>query len=458
MILKASTAPTPASPQQRCADDSTAAPGSARYSRSIRSMLQIMLLWSGALAGAGLAFLTQAALGRHLGPNDYGTFSSGLAQCILLSQLAGLGLQTFWLSTFGKEGRPALRWMPGSLRLLSLTSTLTVLALVLVTAFTAANERSALALFCLTPSILGFAAVELVAAKLQLEERFLLMSLWQVAHHAARLIIILVVLNLQSGDLLVQASIIYSAVACVVVASAYLHLRSMAKGKLDLQGHAGPEQTGKSHDSPNMAETLKVAWPFCADNLLYITYFQCSNILLLQLADERAAGLFFAAFNILNAVYLLPTVLYTKFLLAKLHRWAHHDKTQLLQVFKLGMAGMGLAGFAGASVIFWASHNIVQIAYGEEFKAAEPILLILAACVPLRFLSTSIGAVLTTGQQILTRVRMKAVCAVVCVACNLILIPTNGAIGAAISTVITELCVLTLFALIVFVRRREIFQ
>lgn len=451
MIQKVPTVPAAAPPQPRPKN------GVPR-STYIRSALQITLLWGGALAGAGLAFLTQTTLGRHLGPSDYGTFSNGLAQCILLSQVAGVGLQTFWLSAFGKEGRLALRWLPASLRLLSTTSSVAVLTLILIAATTATNERNELALLYLVPSILGFAAVELIAAKLQLEERFLLMAVWQVAHHAARLIAVLIVFKLHSGDLLLIASIIYSTVACAVVACAYLHISSMANGKLDLQGHAALTPTAPCADAPDMRAALREAWPFCADGLLYIIYFQCSNILLLQLADERAAGLFFAAFNIMNAIYLLPSVLYTKFLLAKFHRWAHHDKAKLLTVSQIGACAMGLVGLACAVAIWSASSSIVRIAYGVAFKDAEAILRIMAACVLLRFLSTSIGAVLTTGQQMMTRVRMKAICAVICVASNLILIPIHGAIGAAVSTVVTELSVLVMFAMLVFVRRREIFQ
>jgi O-antigen/teichoic acid export membrane protein len=439
---------------------SEAAPDSApvRHPTGIRSVLQIMLLWSGALVGAGLAFLTQAALGRKLGPDDYGNFSAGLAQCILLSQVAGFGLQTFWLSIFGKEGAHASRWMPASVKLLSLTASASVLMLVLLAATTAVDQRSALAMYCLAPSILGFAAVELVAAKLQLEERFLLMSFWQAAHHAARLIIVLIVLGLDSGDLLVQASISYSVVACAVVVYAYLHIRSMTKSGIGLKVGAPLTPDAAANLVPGAGATLRAAWPFCADSFLYIVYFQCSNILLLQLADERAAGLFFAAFNVLNAIYLLPTVLYTKFLLARLHRWAHHDKARLLVASKLGAVAMGLAGLAASIIIWLDSSSIVQLVYGDAFKGTEAILKVLAVCVLLRFLSTSIGAVLTTGQQMMTRVRMKAICAIACITCNLILIPRHGAIGAAVSTVITELCVLVLFGLLVFVRRREIFE
>lgn len=460
MISKASTAHASAPMQMPQPDEALTAGSNPAAPRgwNIQSVVQIMLLWGGSLAGAGLAFLTQTALGRHLGPVDYGTFSTGLAQSILLSQIAGIGLQTFWLSAFGREGSAALRWMPSSLKLLSLTSTAAVLTLLVLTAVTATNNRTTLALLCMTPSILGFAAVELVATKLQLEERFLSLSIWQTAHHFARFCIVLIILKLQSGDLLVGASMTYSAVAFGILAPAYLHIRGITKGKLDLKGHEVHIGPGDSlHRAPTLFETLRATWPFCADAFLFIAYFQCSNILLLYLADEKSAGIYFSAFNILNAIYLLPTVLYTKFLLARLHRWAHHDKAKLLKAFKAGLAGMALAGLTGYLFVHLASSGIVLFAYGKNFQDAAAVLLILATCIPLRFLSTSIGALLTTGQQMMNRVKMKAICTAICIISNLLLIPSHGASGAAVSTVITELSLLLLFSASIAVRKREIF-
>ncbi|MEN5220546.1 flippase [Stenotrophomonas sp. TWI602] len=423
-----------------------------------RTLSHIVLLWGGSLAGAGIAFLTQVALGRHLGPDDYGTFSSALAQTILLSQVAGIGLQTFWLSAYGREGWLAARWLPSSIKLLGITSTVSIAIYLAMVAVAPNKPHSIATLLWMAPSILGFAAVELTASKLQLEERFLAISIWQVAHHALRFGLVLALIQIyHQGGMLLGTSAIYSLVAMVLATITYRQLKSMSRGDFNLCGHGERPSRDRAAPAPSVKDVFRESWPFGADALLYLAYFQCSNILLIYLAGDRAAGLYFSAFNIMNAIYLLPTVLYTKFLLSKIHRWAHHERAKLKTLLHAGATAMLCLGVTCTLVVWLASDFIIQSLYGKQFSGAEPILLTLAFCAPLRFVSTSIGAILTTGSQMMTRIKIKVICAVLCIALNLILIPKLGAMGAALSTVATELCLLVLFSIITFIRRQQIF-
>ncbi len=399
-----------------------------------------------------------------MGPGDYGIFSSALAQCVLLSQVAGLGLQTFWLSVYGKEGRQAARWMPGSLRLLAASSAAAVLALLLIALFNPSSQRVVDAFFWMTPSILGFAAVELVATKLQLEERFTLVAVWQMLHHAIRFVLIIPVFALADGDTLLQTSAAYSLTAAAIVGVAIFQIGQMARGRLIPSGHLGeriepqPSAETLAADKPSLRRVFGSAWPYGADSLLYLAYFQCSNILLLYLAGEHDSGIYFAAFTIMNAAYLLPTTLYTRFLLSKLHRWAHHDHAMLLKAFKIGSVSMLAAGLICGVIIWLTSNFIIYTLYGAEYKDTATVLAILAACAPIRFLSTSIGAILTTGSQMRMRVVIKTIGAALCIILNILLIPKHGAAGAAVATVATELGLLILFSVAIALRRATIFQ
>src|SRR3546814_4412984 len=42
--------------------------------------------------------------------------------------------------------------------------------------------------------------------------------------------------------------------------------------------------------------------------------------------SDEAAGVYNVAFVIMSAVYLIPSVIYQKFLLPKIHIWANHDQ------------------------------------------------------------------------------------------------------------------------------------
>jgi len=431
-----------------------------------RSLHQIALLWGSSIIAAGLAFLTQLVLARHLDPATYGIFGSSLALITMLSQFSGFGLQGFWLKAFGQEGWTAQRWVKGSLHFVVISTVVTLLVFAAWAQFGPNDEATRLTLLLMAPSIAGLAAIELTISKLQLEERYLFISLWQISPQAARLILILLAfLVVSSSQRLTWVAIIYTVVAVGLVAVTVKQIIEMGAPAFNLRGH-GPRDETHATLSPNAAmasaptirNVAHEAWPFGFDVILYLAYLQISNVLLKYLDGNEAAGLYYAAFNIMNAIYLLPIVLYTKFLLSKQHRWARNDKPRLLSSLKLGSAAMLAIGIVAMLFIWLVAPYLVPLLFGHKYANASDLLDILAVCVPLRFLSTSVGSVLSTGDHMRHRVKLKTICAIVCIVLNVVLIPHYGTTGAAVVTVITELTLLLLFTVSVVRRYDQLFS
>ena len=424
-----------------------------------RSLHQIALLWGSSIIAAGLAFATQLVLARHLDPSTYGIFGSSLALITMLSQFSGFGLQGFWLKAFGQEGWLAQRWVGGSLHFVALSTLLTLVAFASWAQFGPNDATTRLTLLLMTPSIAGLAAIELTISKLQLEERYVFISLWQISPQAARLILIsLAFLVVSSGQRLAATAIVYTVVALLLIAVTVWQIVRMGAPDFDLRGH-GPRSAISAPAAmlPTIGTVAKEAWPFGLDVILYLAYLQISNVLLKYLDSNQAAGLYYAAFNIMNAVYLLPIVLYTKFLLSKQHRWARNDKPKLLSSLKLGSLAMLVVGVAAMLFIWTVAPYLVPLLFGHKYADASGLLDILAVCVPLRFLSTSVGSVLSTGDHMRHRVKLKSICAIVCIVLNVALIPRYGTTGAAVVTVITELTLLLLFSFSVLRRYGQLF-
>ena len=429
------------------------------------SLHQIALLWGSSIIAAGLAFLTQLVLARHLDPATYGIFGSSLALITMLSQFSGFGLQGFWLKAFGQEGWTAQRWVRGSLHFVVISTILTLLVFAVWAQFGPNDDTTRLTLLLMAPSIAGLAAIELTISKLQLEERYLFISLWQISPQAARLILISLGFLFAGGSQrLTWVAIIYSVVAVGLVAVTVKQILEMGAPGFNLRGHGSRDDSlapaaamTPGASAPTVKNVAQQAWPFGVDVILYLAYLQISNVLLKYLDGNVAAGLYYAAFNIMNAIYLLPIVLYTKFLLSKQHRWARNDKPRLLSSLKLGSAAMLVIGLVAMLFIWLVAPYLVPMLFGHKYANASSLLDILAVCVPLRFLSTSVGSVLSTGDHMRHRVKLKTVCAIVCIVLNVVLIPRYGTTGAAVVTVITELTLLLLFTVSVVRRYDQLF-
>lgn len=402
-----------------------------------RAAMTVSMLGVATAAGAAMVFLTQALLARLMGPNAYGLFASSLATVTMIAPLAGFGLTQFHLKVYGVEGWDAQRWLKPSLDFLSFTTLLAVAAVVAWALTGAPRDDTRFSLLALAPVILSFVTVNLVSNKLRLEDRFGRMALNQMAIPASRLLVAI-------GLLLVPhltgrfVALSYGIISLLMALAAIPQLRDLFGGRIALKGH-GP-RTGPAARSagPGIGAVWSEAWAYGVYAALYPVFFQISTILLKYLSNDTHAGLYAIALAVMTAIYLIPATIYQKFLQGKLHRWAAHDKPKFRHVYRMGNIGMFAAGSAIAAAMALLSPWLVPLIFGEEYRRVTAILTVLAICVPIRFLSTSMGSALLTEDNMRFRVYAMALATLAAIAGNVVLIPLYDVMGAAWATVAAE--------------------
>jgi len=145
------------------------------------------------------------------------------------------------------------------------------------------------------------------------------------------------------------------------------------------------------------------------------------------------------------AVYLFPSVIYQKYLLPKIHRWANHDLPTLHRVYLKGNRLMAVIGLMAMAVVMMLGPYAIPLLFGAAFAPSAAPLLILAFAIPVRFVATSVGAMLVTQDNMRRKVRYMGAVAVINVILNLLLIPYYGVTGAAIATVLSEMLLLLIY-------------
>lgn len=409
-----------------------------------QSISAVALLLIATLLGAGLNFGVQVLLAHFLSVEQFGAFASSLAMVMLVAPLAGFGVSGYWLKVYGQEGWAAQRWLPASFRFVFM-STLLVVAGVLTWAWAGPHDvLTANVLTLVTVAIIGNLAIELGSAKFQLEGNHRGLALWQMLPHALRFAGIALLLLLLGGgrfDALYAASV-FAAAAYVLLMLGVWQMSRMVRGEYLLDGHAARTECvseGKLFvGTPKVRDVISGAWPFGLAGVFYLIYFQSDIILVRYMVGEAEAGLYNVAFVVLSAVYLLPSVLYQKFLLPKLHRWAHHDVTKMAQIYRLGNICMLLLGVAAMLMLWWLTPVLLPWVFGGDYAGAISLVMVLSLAVPLRFLASSAGAILVTRNLMVSKIRFMGIAALVNVILNLILIRIYGAQGAAIATIVAE--------------------
>lgn len=404
-----------------------------------RALATVSMLGIATALGAVAVFLTQTLIARQLGPRAYGLFASSLATVTMVAPLAGFGLTQFRLKAYGVEGWGAHRWMRPSLRF-TVATTLVAIGIIVTWAFTGAPpDDTRVYLLVLTPVILSILAVDLLSNKLRLEDRYGEMALWQLAIPLGRLVAAFALLLVPHlNGRFVAAS--YCAIAIVIALAAVPQVGIMLRDEMALVGHGPRPSAGTegAQPSPGMRDLWSQAWPFGMIAVLYPVFFQISTVLLKYLQGDAAAGIYGIALAVMTAIYLIPTTIYQKYLLSKLHRWAAHDRPKFWLVYRNGIVAMLLLGLLIGAALVIVAPLAVPVVFGEDYRGVIGLLMVLSLCVPIRFLSTAIGAALLTENHVRYRVVAMAAATVSVIALNAAVIPRFGGIGAAAATIAGE--------------------
>jgi O-antigen/teichoic acid export membrane protein len=403
----------------------------------------ISVLWFGSIFGAGFAFLTQVLLARELGPAVFGLFSATLGMVMLVTPLSSFGLGGFWLSVFGHEGWAATRWLRGSFHFVLASSSLVIAALLGWASLGPHDATTRSLLTLLTVYVFGQASMELVSARLQLEGRYAHLALWQLTPHLLRFFLI-ATLAYTTGELLTATNAAYSYAAVSVgtlLIAAYL-VNRMYRGKFYLQGHGHQTFADTPQPAlPTMRDVAAKTWPYGLTGVLYLVYFQSDIILLKYIAGDEAAGIYNVGFIITAAIYLLPSVVYQKFLMPKLHLWANHDRERFYKTFRTGSTAMLLIGLVAMVATWMIAPPAIRLLFGANYEQSVSVIMVLSLAIPVRFFASSAGATLSTQHHVVKKARIMAIGAAINVLLNFAIIPQFGVAGAAATTVATEMLI-----------------
>lgn len=411
----------------------------------VKAVKTISLLWIGSLIGAGCAFLTQVILARALGPQEFGLFASVFAMVSLLVPLAGFGVAQYWLKEFGKDGLDAVRFIKPSFRFILANLFFVFILLLLWIALGPHDKTVQMILLIMSVYILGQVSVELVSSKLQLEERYNALAVWQLMPHLVRLLLVFAISLWFRGQFNVEVvAYLFVLVALLFVMLSIKPLFKISRGQLALKGHK-PRSMANNALTPLVKDILKNAWPFGLAGVFHLIYFQSDIILVKYITGDEEAGYYNVAFTIMVAVLLFPGIVYQKFLLPKMHRWAHHDRALFYKVYRQGNVAMLILGLLAMVLIWLLSPLAIPFLFGDEYKDAVGLLTILALSAPILFVASSVGATLVTQEHMKIKVKLMGLVAIVNILLNLAFIPIYGAEGAAVATLMSNLMLLFLY-------------
>lgn len=401
--------------------DAPAAPSGRRAAGDIAVQV------AGRLGNGVLGIAVMVLVTRALGTEDFGRWSTLLTVIGLAGPLTEVGISQVAIGRAAARPEEEASWL-GALLALRLVLA-GALGLVSVGAVLALSDGSDMALagvlLCGTVLLGGLSAL---TAVFQLRVRNDLLVVTITANSIVWTSAVVLVAALGGGLVALAAGFLGAA----LVSTTLQVVLGLKRARIDLSGWRVKAR-----------ELIRVGLPLSLGTVLVIAYGKADQLLVFSLDSERAAGLYGAAYRILDQAIVVPLSVATT--LYPLLVRAHVDDPERLR-FLLQRALEVLVAVSLGALAFAipCGGDVLALLFGEEFRPAGPTLAILMAVfgvICLSYLNGSLILIFELGPRMLA---ISAVGLAVNIGLNLVLIPSHGYVAAAWVTLVTEIVVLGL--------------
>ena len=365
------------------------------------------------------------AMGRYLGPEQFGVLNYAIALTAIFGVFATLGMDGIVIREMVSrpDQTPQILGTAFGLRLVG-----ALVAMLLVYLAAAATRDAGQATMLALIVSLSFLPGSLEVMELWFQKNI------QAKHTAvARVIATLLVSAARLALVYYKAPLEYFAVMQGVdVLCGGLALAIAFKAR-------GQHVTAWRFDRPLAKGLLRDSWPLIASGFLIAIYMRIEQVLVKNILGDYAVGIYYSAVRITDLWGFVPSALLTTIypiLVAKRRDAPETYHLRLQTVFDL-LTGLGYVIAIGMTVL---GPFLIPLIFGEKYRAAIPILIIQAWIAPMTC------SALTRAQIMLldNRTNYYTPIALIGIAINIPLaiwlMGLTGAKGAAFSVLITSAC------------------
>lgn len=392
-----------------------------------RASKDIGLQLVGRVTNLALGVVVTVVLIRALGDKGFGQWSTIFAVSQIVGYFGDLGLQQIAVRKAAEDPEREEVWVGAllSLRLAISVPVLLLTAGALVVISNDANMRLS-AIILSTTAITG--ALGALTAVFQLRIRNSLTAFFELGNGILWGAAIIAVAAL--GGSIVAFAIAFTAVSFITVLVQLVIVRREVGIRLRGTRDAWPE-------------LLRVGLPVAIAGLLILSYGRIDQVLVFELDGERGAGLYGAAYRIVDRAQLIPgTIMATLFpLIAAAHPADPLRVRAIVQAAIDLLLATALPAFAFTAA---AATPLVAVLFGAEFAGVEPALIILMATYVLSSVGYLCGFVIIVLALQKRFIRYAGAALIFNVTLNVVLIPPFGYIAAAWVILATQVMVIGL--------------
>jgi O-antigen/teichoic acid export membrane protein len=371
-----------------------------------------------------LTFFTVIYTARYLGADGFGILSLALSITGIFAMFIDMGLSTFMVREVSRDKSTANKYIPNVTLMRIILSIVTVIIIILMVNVINYPEIVKIVIYILTVSIIINAISGVFSYVFQANEKmeFLLIS---------NLIL--------SGSMLLGTLIgVFNQLELLYFAYLYIISNLLVFIFITLSYLWKFKRPNINIDWSIWKPTLKEAWPFGVAAMSGLLYTYIDSILLSIFQSNTVVGWYSAAYRLMLVVLLIPNTFNTVIfpVMSPLFKSSTESLKLINERYFKYMIIIGVP--LGFSTTFLAE-KIILLVYGAGYTNSIISLQILIWTMVFTFVGASFVQVLQSINKQLIITKIAAVCVIINIILNLILIPSFSFIGASVATVLTEI-------------------
>jgi O-antigen/teichoic acid export membrane protein len=386
-----------------------------------RAVADILVQVVGMIGNLALGVVVTALLARQLGDRGFGQWTTIFAVAAFTAFFTDLGLRQVVIRMIANEPEREAHWLGAQF---SLVLVLAIPTTALTAAVLALISRSHAML--VAGLILAIGSIQAPLGDMTIV--FQLRTRNDIATALTTLRSLLwggavVVISIADGGLIPAA---ICSLATTLIVNGLTTILALRRAEMQIPwGRAGWEPL------------LRIALPVTLAAFLSLAYARIDQVLVFLLAGSRDAGLYGAAYRVLDQIQFVPVAVLTT-LTPLLAAALAADRERLRAILEQAATFLSVASVGALAVTIAAARPIVHLLFGNEFVAAAPALpVLMGAFVAICFGYLTGTMIILVGLQ-RRNVVLALIAFAVNVGLNLALVPHYGFKAAAWVTLVTE--------------------
>lgn len=374
-------------------------------------------------------FIWTILMARYLGVSDYGIFGFATALTGMLSITTDWGISTYIVRDIATDYDSAPKYLGNIFPLKSIFCIGTFILTLIILILMKSDEVTITVTLLFSIEIIIKSYISTLNGSFQAFEEGKYQGIGNSILNIILLIFILITLFTNLGIFGIAISYIL-ANAISLTYLYYIFEKRIAKPKFEF-------------DTSFCKKIALYSLPFAATGFLNAIYYSVDMVMLTNLVGNYATGIYNATYKLIMVLTIFYSV-YGAVFFPVMSRYYKNDEKMLLISFEKSIKYLMILIIPIATATMFYSLNVIQYIYGHEYDAASSVLSILIWTVCLLFISGPCNNLLNASHKEVAVTKIYLIASVFNIVLNFFLIPYLSYDGAAITTVLSDLLIVSI--------------